>query len=55
MIVACPECVSDVEVKEKPELNEIIECGDCAGELEVISLDPLLVAVAPEVEEDWGE
>lgn len=55
MIVACPECVANVEFAEKPELNEIIECGDCAGELEVISVDPLVVAVAPEVEEDWGE
>ncbi|WP_347117535.1 lysine biosynthesis protein LysW [Streptomyces sp. 21So2-11] len=55
MNVACPECVGNVEFAEKPELNEIIECGECAGELEVISLDPLVIAVAPEVEEDWGE
>jgi alpha-aminoadipate carrier protein LysW len=53
--VACPECVADVELTQQPELNEILECGECAGELEVISLDPLMVAVAPEAEEDWGE
>ncbi len=55
MNVACPECVAEVKVAQQPELNEILECGECAGELEVISLDPLMVAVAPEVEEDWGE
>ncbi|MDI6102997.1 lysine biosynthesis protein LysW [Actinoplanes sp. NEAU-A12] len=52
---ACPECVADVPVGASPELNELIECPECAGELEVISLEPLTLAVAPEVEEDWGE
>lgn len=36
-------------------LNEIIECAQCRSELEVVSVSPLLMAVAPEVEEDWGE
>lgn len=35
--------------------GEIIECPDCAVELEVTSVDPLEVEVAPEEDEDWGE
>lgn len=54
-VQACPECAADVAVAEAPELNEIIECGECAGELEVVSVDPLIIVVAPEPEEDWGE
>ena len=30
-------------------------CPDCGAELEITSLDPLTVELAPEVEEDWGE
>ncbi|WP_332635973.1 hypothetical protein [Acetomicrobium sp.] len=35
--------------------GEIITRPDCGSELEVISFDPLTVAEAPEVQEDWGE
>jgi alpha-aminoadipate/glutamate carrier protein LysW len=54
-VLACPECAADVNVGTESELNEILECGECAGELEVISVKPLTIALAPEVEEDWGE
>jgi alpha-aminoadipate carrier protein LysW len=33
----------------------IVVCPDCTAELEVLALDPLELALAPEVEEDWGE
>jgi alpha-aminoadipate carrier protein LysW len=36
-------------------VSEIIVCPDCGVELEVLSLDPVTVEMAPEVEEDWGE
>jgi alpha-aminoadipate carrier protein LysW len=51
----CPECESGVSVPGGVRPSEIVECGDCLSELEVISVDPLLLALAPEVEEDWGE
>jgi alpha-aminoadipate carrier protein LysW len=35
--------------------NEITQCAECGAELEVINLDPLELALAPEEEEDWGE
>lgn len=53
--LACPDCAADVGVAEKADLNEIIVCRECSGEIEVVSLDPLTIARAPEVEEDWGE
>ena len=51
----CPECAGPVAVAPSARLNEIIECGDCHVELEVLAVDPVLVGLAPEVEEDWGE
>ena len=32
-----------------------LQCGDCGVELEVINIEPLEIALAPEEEEDWGE
>ncbi|MFD4555690.1 lysine biosynthesis protein LysW [Streptomyces sp. NPDC058469] len=51
----CPSCESDVALDAVPRQNEIVECGDCRSELEILSLEPVVLAVAPEVEEDWGE
>ena len=51
----CPECDGDVPIPEDAMLNELIACPECGAELEVISLDPLELDLAPEVEEDWGE
>ena len=52
---ACPQCGAAVQIKQSVRLNEIIECPSCASELEVMSLSPVMLALAPEVEEDWGE
>jgi len=50
----CPECAAAITAT--PTLaGEIVDCGDCGAELEVTSLSPLKLALAPEVEEDWGE
>jgi len=35
--------------------HELITCPDCGTELEVLSLTPFTLDLAPEVEEDWGE
>jgi alpha-aminoadipate carrier protein LysW len=55
MIAACPECGADVNLPADTLESEIIACPDCGAELEVISLNPPELALAPEVEEDWGE
>ena len=52
---SCPECDAPVQVRDGIRLSEIVECTDCRSELEVVSADPVLLVLAPEVEEDWGE
>lgn len=50
----CPECDGYLALVD-PMDGEIVPCADCGVELEVISLNPLSLDVAPEEEEDWGE
>ncbi|MCK4898251.1 MAG: lysine biosynthesis protein LysW [Anaerolineales bacterium] len=53
--VTCPECVAELELASDVEVNEIMVCSDCGVDLEVTSLAPATVELAPMVEEDWGE
>lgn len=53
--LVCIECEGAVMLDESPMLGEILECPECGVELEVISLNPLQIDLAPEIEEDWGE
>jgi alpha-aminoadipate carrier protein LysW len=50
----CPECEGPVILRD-PLQGEIIPCASCGADLEVVSLDPLRLDLAPEEEEDWGE
>ncbi len=50
----CPECEGELELVDV-EKGEIVGCGECGAELEVTSIEPLVLELAPEEEEDWGE
>ena len=52
---SCPECAADIKLADDTLQGEIIQCPDCGVELEVRSLNPLQLQLAPEEEEDWGE
>lgn len=54
MVGTCPECAAEVELNDPLE-GEIVDCPDCGVELEVTGVDPLILELAPEEEEDWGE
>jgi alpha-aminoadipate carrier protein LysW len=51
----CLECGGDVPFASNVLLGEIAQCPDCGVELEVLNANPIAVALAPQVEEDWGE
>ena len=53
-MATCPECNGLVPI-EGTERGEIVPCPDCGVELEVRDLDPLVLTLAPEIQEDWGE
>ena len=51
----CPECEGTVELDANVEVNEIVVCPDCGVDLEVTSLTPPTLELAPMEDEDWGE
>jgi alpha-aminoadipate carrier protein LysW len=51
----CPECSATVGFARPPLNGQVVGCIGCGVELEVVSRDPLVLALAPEVQEDWGE
>jgi alpha-aminoadipate/glutamate carrier protein LysW len=53
--VTCPECAAEITLAEGTEVGEILVCPDCGVDLEVTSLEPAKVQLAPREEEDWGE
>ncbi len=53
--VNCPECEAEITFAEGTEAGEIIVCSDCGVDLEVTSIDPAAVQLAPMEQEDWGE
>lgn len=50
----CSECDAEITLDNVLQ-GEIIVCSDCGVDLEVISLDPPTLELAPMEEEDWGE
>ena len=55
VMMKCIECGTDIVLPEDVMENELIDCDACGIELEVISIDPLKLDLAPEEQEDWGE
>jgi alpha-aminoadipate carrier protein LysW len=51
----CPECEGEVTVPEDAQTGEILVCPDCGVELELTSLEPIQLNLAPKEAEDWGE
>lgn len=54
-VYPCPTCDADVPIPDDAMQNELLACPECGSELEIVSLNPPTLDLAPEVEEDWGE
>ena len=52
---SCPECEGAVAFRRAPLRGEVVSCAECRVELEVVDVNPVTLAPAPEVQEDWGE
>lgn len=54
--VSCLVCDQQVAMPVVVMKAEIVSCGSCGQEHEVLNTDPSInLGLAPEVEEDWGE
>jgi alpha-aminoadipate carrier protein LysW len=50
-----PMTGEEIELPADVEVGEIVDSPITGEELEVISIDPVTLEKAPEIEEDWGE
>jgi alpha-aminoadipate carrier protein LysW len=50
-----PVTGDEIALPADVEVGEIVDSPISGAELEVISLDPVTLEEAPELEEDWGE
>ncbi len=55
LIFICTVCDAENDLEQSTEINEIVECMDCATEFEVISLEPIQVVELELSDEDWGQ
>ncbi len=53
--ISCIECAAEIILADNTEVGEIIVCPDCGVDLEVTSLEPATIQLAPMEQEDWGE
>lgn len=49
LIATCPVCDEDIELDDDIEMSEVVVCGSCEHEVEVVAIDPLTLV---EFEED---
>ena len=55
MQAECIECGALLDIPADVMQGEILPCTDCGTDLEVVSLEPLTLDLAPLEMEDWGE
>jgi len=54
MSATCPECEGALSLSNVMK-GEIVVCPDCGVDLEVMSVNPIELELAPQEAEDWGE
>jgi alpha-aminoadipate carrier protein LysW len=50
----CEECAKAIDLTDMIE-GELMVCPECGTDLEVVSLVPPKLQLAPAEQEDWGE
>ena len=58
MAVVCPECDNPLDTDvDEVEAGEVVQCDECGTDLEIVSADPLELAVVDEdgYHEDEGD
>ncbi|NMD10522.1 MAG: lysine biosynthesis protein LysW [Acidobacteria bacterium] len=55
MKTECPVCGALMILLSGTIEGELFPCRECGSQMEVVSLDPVVVAEAAAEEEDWGQ
>jgi alpha-aminoadipate carrier protein LysW len=50
----CPVCKAEVEIARNVSAGELVICGNCGSELELLRTNPVELAADPSAVEDWA-
>lgn len=46
--ITCPDCQTQIQVKDSVVIGDVIECPNCATELEIVGKNPIRVEIIEE-------
>jgi lysine biosynthesis protein LysW len=49
----CPNCGEKTSIGERPKTGQVVVCNNCGIELEIVSLDPLILDWVYDPEDIW--
>lgn len=55
VIAPCPDCEYEIRFDAIPNHGERVTCPECWADLRVVSVDPLELEWATEIEEFWDD
>lgn len=50
----CPVCKAEVEIAANVYVGEMVLCGNCGNELELIETNPAKLIADPSAVDDWA-
>jgi len=50
----CPVCGTEIEIAASVYTGELVLCGNCGSNLELLKTDPVELAADPSAVEDWA-
>jgi len=48
----CPVCAAEIDIAENVSAGELVICGNCGAELELLGTDPVTLIKAPSASPD---
>ena len=55
VIVPCPDCEYEISFDAAPNHGDKVTCPECWADLRVVSVDPLELEWATEIEDIWDD
>ena len=51
----CPVCKAEVDIAANVAAGELVICGNCGTQLELLETNPVKLAADPSAVEDWAD
>jgi alpha-aminoadipate carrier protein LysW len=51
----CPVCKAEVEIAANVSTGELVICGNCGSQLELLEKNPVILGADPSAVGDWAD